>query len=681
MHPAMPPARALACAVALAFAGSVLPVPAFAAPASHVWQAADPAPWRQLLHEQLAAAAAARPARAAPSRAPATRSVATLQDTGDGSLRALLAEAVDGDVIDLRGLEGTISLKSSLATTADVTVKGPGEGRLVLEGSGKDRVITSTGSLALSGLTITGGAAVPAADEVVFGGCMLIHGDLQLTNATISGCTAGGAGTAAALGGAVFVGGESEIKYSTLEGNQSVADYYAMGGALFTAGPAMIARSTVSGNTARQIDVKDSSYGLAVATGGALVADDSLVLLGSTLSGNTAMAEGGTTRSNYYGQKYPVYGVATGGAVAGRDALLLASTITGNRAEVPSEIGGALGGGLYLQYSGGLYRNGVDAPPMTLAASSRRLLESQRASAGAAAARWAAPLEELLLRKGDILATTSGLLLSEVSGNLARSPEWSSGGGMFSTTRLLVYQSAVSNNSAQVSAESAYGGAVGGGIAQEGRPLQIDASTISGNTAQSTNEEAYAAGGGVAVYGAGLAMANTTVSGNRVLGGTYSYGGGIDAREATIHNSTIAFNTSSGASGGIEARDSGSLVLESTVLAHNAALAEPDGADVGGTGMPGGSHNLVMASTATLPPDTLGASPLLLPLAFNGGPTMTHAFAAASPLLDAGSNVLAHGEDQRGYAREAGAAPDIGALEHDDDRIFEHGFEARLGGP
>jgi len=66
-----------------------------------------------------------------------------------------------------------------------------------------------------------------------------------------------------------------------------------------------------------------------------------------------------------------------------------------------------------------------------------------------------------------------------------------------------------------------------------------------------------------------------------------------------------------------------------------------------------------------LPNDTSHAAPLLLPLADNGGPTLTHALNAGSPAIDHGNNLGGLDTDQRGsgFARVQGKAPDIGAFE------------------
>jgi hypothetical protein len=81
----------------------------------------------------------------------------------------------------------------------------------------------------------------------------------------------------------------------------------------------------------------------------------------------------------------------------------------------------------------------------------------------------------------------------------------------------------------------------------------------------------------------------------------------------------------------------------------------------------GGANNLVMTVDANiaLPADTLGADPLLAPLADNGGPTRTMGLYSGSPALNAGGNPDGYANDQRGagFPRVLGAAADIGAFE------------------
>lgn len=72
-----------------------------------------------------------------------------------------------------------------------------------------------------------------------------------------------------------------------------------------------------------------------------------------------------------------------------------------------------------------------------------------------------------------------------------------------------------------------------------------------------------------------------------------------------------------------------------------------------------------MYANVQLPEGTLVADPRLLPLANNGGPTRTHALAADSPAIDAGSEADVGPYDQRGvgYPRLVGSMKDIGAFE------------------
>ncbi len=81
----------------------------------------------------------------------------------------------------------------------------------------------------------------------------------------------------------------------------------------------------------------------------------------------------------------------------------------------------------------------------------------------------------------------------------------------------------------------------------------------------------------------------------------------------------------------------------------------------------------------TLPPDTLGVDPQLLPLAANGGLTLTHAIDVCSPAINAGGGFTAQW-DQRGdpYSRTYGAGMDIGAFELQPAGggvLFQDGFE------
>ncbi len=125
---------------------------------------------------------------------------------------------------------------------------------------------------------------------------------------------------------------------------------------------------------------------------------------------------------------------------------------------------------------------------------------------------------------------------------------------------------------------------------------------------------------------------------------------------------------------------SGSVLLQSSILANNTAGANLDPADLLVVGaFVEGNDNLVMSANAPLPPGvvTVTADPLLGDLGANGGRTSTHALRQGSPALNRGNNSGGAMFDQRGigYPRETGAAAsvDIGAFQF--DSIFAGSFD------
>ena len=145
----------------------------------------------------------------------------------------------------------------------------------------------------------------------------------------------------------------------------------------------------------------------------------------------------------------------------------------------------------------------------------------------------------------------------------------------------------------------------------------------------------------------------------------------------TISNSTIAFNEACNIRAG-GPRSNYKLELASTIIAGNIGFNVPDDFAVYGPVVTTGANNLVVASSAPLPPDTIRDDPLLGTLGDNGGTTQTIALLAGSPAIDAGNDVANLPSDQRGlgFPRVAGAHADIGAFEVEgNDDIFASGFD------
>ena len=110
---------------------------------------------------------------------------------------------------------------------------------------------------------------------------------------------------------------------------------------------------------------------------------------------------------------------------------------------------------------------------------------------------------------------------------------------------------------------------IGGGIYSNGG-VAVTNSTISGNTASGTHDF-Y--GGGIYSKG-GVTVTNSTISGNTASGGYYVYGGGIYSKGGvTVTNSIISGNTASGSyavwGGGVYSK--GNITLtNSTIFGNNA---------------------------------------------------------------------------------------------------------------
>ncbi len=214
-------------------------------------------------------------------------------------------------------------------------------------------------------------------------------------------------------------------------------------------------------------------------------------------------------------------------------------------------------------------------------------------------------------------------------------------------------------------------GTSGGGIhlRGDGAPgslsLEISTSSISGN-------QAIITGGGVHVSNdaANLVVRSTTISDNAILTGlqyTRQLGAGVavDATNATFYNSIIASN----------------------FIQFGDLYQRAD--DIGGSVRPESSYNLfgVVASWAGVADgengNLVGRTPGLAPLAYNGGPTKTHALLPGSPAIDAGDGGFDPNAfdpplltDQRGRPRiadgdgDATARLDMGAVEYSPDFLF-----------
>lgn len=269
------------------------------------------------------AAALAAALTLAPLEALATKIVSTCNDAGAGSLRAALAGAAEGELIDATGLVcGTISLSTGVLIVANDAQKidGPGADKLTIDAAnntdgGPVFFHNGSGTLEIDHVTIANGHKYRNDAQSFGGGCISSQGNLALTQTVVSNCTM----TAGPLS-------------------------HARGGALYAAGDVTLTNSTVSGSSAHGA----SPFGYEMATfGGGIFAYGTIKLDHSEVSGNQALNGGGIYSSFDTG----VYSSAVSGNIADvgggincRCALQISdSTISNNRARV--------NGALILGYS------------------------------------------------------------------------------------------------------------------------------------------------------------------------------------------------------------------------------------------------------------------------------------------------------------------------------------------
>jgi len=221
-------------------------------------------------------------AKAVPTRPANTLPVGNCDDDGSAdSLRSIIDSAVDGDTIDLSALTcGTITLTNGAIVTEldDLTLQGPSNGELVIDGNHADSVLIhyGSGTLGFTDLTIANG------DNTVdgFGGCLFSNGNIALTRSTVTDCASGSYDSYVfGYGAGLLANGNLTLTSSTLKNN--IAHYYGWGGGALVSGDVTIVNSTLSGNTAEG------------GVGGGLLSNGNVSLHNSTVALNSAGYGGG----------------------------------------------------------------------------------------------------------------------------------------------------------------------------------------------------------------------------------------------------------------------------------------------------------------------------------------------------------------------------------------------------
>ncbi|MEO7325966.1 MAG: choice-of-anchor Q domain-containing protein [Dokdonella sp.] len=332
--------------------------------------AASPgAPFGSILTETRAVLGSSPPATTWVPEGGPTVAVTSCADAGAGSLRAIVAAAVEHETIDVSHCSGsTITLTSgeiavpvdSLLITGTPVLQAPAlvdaaapaamvQPAPIIDGNGSSRIFehaSSGGEFYLVDLTLRNGSVDGP------GGCILAEGNLGILAATISGCTSHATTFGASIGGAVLATGSLVLKDSTISGNTAVGDASVHGGGLAVSGALTMIRSTIANNT---VNATSGVFGF----GGGLYAGTSVFMTYSTISGNHANDIGGAELVGANGAPLLIMSstisgnsaAGVGGLLALQAPLAMASTtIAFNTATAASGVGGlALGNPSTLQ--------------------------------------------------------------------------------------------------------------------------------------------------------------------------------------------------------------------------------------------------------------------------------------------------------------------------------------------
>ena len=624
----------------------------------------------------------------------------------------------------------------------------------------------------LNRLTLENGNSV-AINRGGWGGALLAyaesgnHATVNITNSTIANNSANYGGGISNDG--VFSGNAiMTISNSTISGNTSV---YA-GGGIFNSGTGgsatlTISNSTISGNSASVGSLGGGIYNWGIAGGNAALTISDTILAGNTVNGSESdfYNDSGTLTSNGY-NLFGQNGNAGGFTGNGTTDILLSGNIntvlspladnqgptktmalvTGSAAYLA---GGANSGG-QLDQRGDVrgstisigawdtsYRPAslvVDTTADTIgdAIIGQETHMSLRdalfyANAGALTnptitfdpTAFATP-QTISLAQGQFLINSSltvdggvyGVTLDAHNASRVMEIDGTSGGITVGLNRLtlkggngvgtnqsgnggglLVYaqngnHATVNIDNSTISGNSLSSGGSGGGIFNDGSnsgeaTLTISNSTISVNT---VGGGVFAEGGGIFNTGsnsgaAALTINNATLSGNSAVygGGIFDYGQSGSAI-LTINNSTLSGNSASanfnGGGGGIF-NQSAALIVANTILANNLGNGSEADYSINGGTLTSLGYNLFgqngnaggFSGNGTTDILLTGAiNTVLSALADNGGPTQTMALKLGSVAIDAGDPSQISALDQRGFTRGSagvgtGTHADIGAYE------------------
>jgi len=590
--------------------------------------------------------------------------------------------------------------QGELKITDSLAIDGPGADLLTIDASGNDptpgsdsfdnvsddsdgtRIFLVSDSypesqieVLFSGMTLTGGEA---SGEYIEGGGILSFENLTLDSMRFVDSVAAEGGGVAALGGRL------QVINSEFVGNSA---YFGSGGGLFVS------------NTPLSIESSRFHENAAYYSGGGIgvlnTASQAAVIEATEVMGNAVRLRGGRGG-----------GIAASVSGNGGRFELIASNVSNNEigdVGIGSEIDSG-GGGIYLNVS----NDAIGAISQALVSNNRIGPQPFSGLGGSGGGLWARAFGGTIsvidsqFDENSASRYGGGLSASGVFGGNVRIEQSAIsrnsailGGGVSIVGNVSVVESRTQTNTADVGGGVWVGGGqfnttarlvrsevegngarLGAGVYFTGPTrLEVQESTISQNQAET--------GGGIWSNG-NLIVRQSTISGNAA-----AVGGGIflnSPNPATISHSTIAFNQATGVGNGLHLQ-SNLVELNHSILAGNTGAVLGDATIVEGaslvskSSLVGRGQGSGLAPTSATVPDASGnlvgsgangINPALGPLAYNGGPTKTHALLPGSPAINSGDLNAVAGQggvpafDQRGeaFGRIVGGRIDIGAFEY-----------------
>jgi len=219
--------------------------------------------------------------------------VENLNDSGPGSLRAVLSGAINGDIIAFaNGLSGTIKLTSGeLPITHSVNIDGPAANLIDISGNKSSRVFQIGGALnvTIGDVTIANGSALGQGGGIFNNGSNLV-----LVRAVISLNTVQGGATGGAEGGGIYnTGGSLTVTNCQFGDNQALGGPgNGQGGGIAVDGASLtIIHSTLNGNMAQ--GGNGQGGGIFNGQSSTVTLSNTIISLNQALGGTSGNGEGG----------------------------------------------------------------------------------------------------------------------------------------------------------------------------------------------------------------------------------------------------------------------------------------------------------------------------------------------------------------------------------------------------